>query len=242
MTGRVLVLAGTAMAREVCAAVADRDVVASLAGRTERPESYAVAVRVGGFGGERGLAAALDGVAAVLDATHPFAAGITASALAACAARGVPYLRLVQPGWEREPGWFRHADAEAAAAALPTGARVLLATGPGTVDAFLHRDLHIWCRRIDPAPRRAGVTWIVGRPPFAEVEERALLRRIAATHLVTKDSGGPRGKLDAAAALGVAVHVIARPPAPAGEETHDPSRAIAFVRAHAAPLPHHRDR
>jgi precorrin-6A/cobalt-precorrin-6A reductase len=79
-----------------------------------------------------------------------------------------------------------------------------------------------------------GVTWLVG-PPGADVAaEAAILRGHGITHLVTKDSGGPRAKLDAAASLGIAVHVIDRPPCAPGKETHDIDRAIAFVRAHAA--------
>lgn len=238
--GRVLILAGTSLARQVCAAVADRDVLASLAGVTQAPAPLGVATRTGGFGGEAGFVAALDGVSALLDATHPFAARITARAVRVCAARGLPYLRLVPPAWPRDPEWVYHADAETCARALPPGARAFLSTGPGSLDPFLGRGLRLWCRRIDPAPAREGVAWITGRPPFAEAEERALLDRLGVTDLVTKASGGGRAKLDAAGALGVAVHVIARPPSPGGEETNDIHRAIAFIRTHAASLPDHR--
>ncbi|PWJ20355.1 precorrin-6A/cobalt-precorrin-6A reductase [Jannaschia seohaensis] len=234
MRGSVLILAGTAEARAVCAAVRDLEVLASLAGATARPAALGVPTRVGGFGGEAGFAAALAGMAAVLDATHPYAARISERASRLCASRGLPYLRLMRAGWPARRGWRVHADAEAAARALPPGARVFLSVGPGSLAPFLGRGLHLICRRIDPAPPRSGVTWVIGRPPFPVEAEAALFRAHGITDLVTKDSGGPAAKLDAAEALGIAVHVIARPPPPPGEETDDIDRAIAFVRAHAA--------
>lgn len=239
--GRVLILAGTSLARRVCGAFEDLDVLASLAGVTEAPEPLGVPTRTGGFGGADGFAAALDGVAAVLDATHPFAARISARAVCVCAARGVPYLRLVAPSWERDAAWTYHPDAAVAAETLPPRARVFLSTGPGSLAPFLGRGMTLFCRRIDPAPVLVGMSWIVGRPPFAENDEHALFERLGITHLVTKESGGARAKLDAAASLGIAVHVIARPPSPGGKEIHDVRRAIAFVRQYAASLPDHRN-
>ena len=61
-------------------------------------------VRIGGFGGVEGLADWLRGtsVDAVVDATHPFAAGDHRQrGAAACAATGTPLLRLQRPGWTR---------------------------------------------------------------------------------------------------------------------------------------------
>ena len=235
-TGRVLLLAGTAEARALAARAGGLDVVARLAGRTEAPASLGVPTERGGFGGEAGARAALDGVAAVLDATHPFAVAISARTARLCAEREVPYLRYARPPFVRAPGWRVHAEAEAAAAALPQGARVLLAAGPGSLAPFLGRGLTLWCRRVDPAPAVAGVEWITGLPGDAAAEAD-LLRDLGVTHLVAKDSGGARGKLDAAGALGLAVHLIARPPAPPGAETHDLEAAWRFLEAHA----HHQD-
>ena len=235
--GRVLILAGTREARELCARAAGLDVLASLAGATAVPRPLGVPTRVGGFGGEAGFRAALDGVSAVVDATHPFAARISARTWRVCADLGVPMLRLARPAWPVEPDWHRHDDAHAASAALPRGARVFLATGPGALAPFLDRGLDLFCRRVDAAPPRDGVTWVVGGPG-TETEERALLARLDISHLVTKNAGGPRAKLDAAAALGIAVHVVERPAPAGGEETHDIARALAFVRRHAAPADH----
>ncbi|MEM8824652.1 MAG: precorrin-6A/cobalt-precorrin-6A reductase [Pseudomonadota bacterium] len=227
----VLVLAGTAEARAVLARVPGHSVLASLAGRTEKPVALGVPTRIGGFGGEAGFRAALADATAVLDATHPFAARMTERAVRLCGELGVPYLRLTRPGWGSVG--LRYPDERACARALPEGATVFLTTGPGSLPAFEGRGRALFCRRVDPAPARVGVTWIVGTPPFALEQEIETLERHGITDLVTKDSGGARAKLDAAAALGVAVHVIERPLNPGGEETHDIDRAAAFLRKHA---------
>ena len=237
MRARVLILAGTAEARQVCAAVRDRDVLASLAGATAEPASLGLLTRRGGFGGETGFRAALEDAAAVLDATHPFASAITARAVRVCRELRRPYLRLTRPPWAFRPGWRPASSTADVAARLSPDARVFLATGPGSLDAFAGRGLTLFCRRIDPAPDRSDVTWIVGRPPFAYAAEVALFCDLRITDLVTKNAGGPAAKLDAAEALGLVVHVIDRPPSAGGEETHDIERAIAFVRTHAAPRP-----
>ena len=235
----VLLLAGTAEARAVCEVAAREGlrVLASFAGRTRAP-SLPVPTRVGGFGGDAGLRSVLNGVGAVLDATHPFAATMSERAARLSAEAETPYLRLSRPPWPPEPHWRRHPDLEDAARALPPGARVFLATGCGGLAAFENRDLVLHCRRVDPAPPRPGIRWIVGPPGDAE-SEAALFRRLAITHLVLKNAGGAaRGKLVAARALGLAVHVVDRPPSPGGEEIHDIDRALRFLRRHAAP---HRD-
>ena len=234
MPARVLILAGTAEARALCGACAGLDVLASLAGATAHPADLGVPTRVGGFGGEAGFRAALAGVRAVLDATHPFAEAMTDRAVRVCGELGVPYLRLTRAGWPMERDWCRYGSAENVTAALRQEARVLLTTGPGSLESFIGRGLALWCRRVDRAPPKVGVEWIVGTPPFSLAEETALLRDLGITDLVTKNSGGPRAKLDAAGALGVRVHVIDRPVPAGGAETHDIAEALDFVRAHAA--------
>jgi precorrin-6A/cobalt-precorrin-6A reductase len=105
----VLVLGGTAEARELAAALdlrPDTRVISTLAGRVARPRLPAGEVRIGGFGGADGLAAYLgqERVGAVVDATHPFAERMSASAAAACARAGVPLLRLQRPPFRSEAG------------------------------------------------------------------------------------------------------------------------------------------
>jgi precorrin-6A/cobalt-precorrin-6A reductase len=135
VNGRVLLLGGTGEARRLAAAlVADGvDVVSSLAGATADPLLPAGEVRIGGFGGAAGLTAWLraEGVTAVVDATHPFAAAITGNAVAAAAGAGVALLRLQRPGWTAGPGddWRWVGTLAEAAAAVSGFARVFLTTG-----------------------------------------------------------------------------------------------------------------
>ena len=139
----ILVLGGTAEARELAAHLdgAGIRVTTSLAGRIANPRLPRGEVRVGGFGGPAALAdwLAAHRVAAVVDATHPFAERISASAARACPAAGVPLLRLERPSWSERPGdrWRRVPDLAAAAAVVPRlGRRVLLSTGRQGLAAF----------------------------------------------------------------------------------------------------------
>jgi precorrin-6A/cobalt-precorrin-6A reductase len=102
---RILILGGTGEARELAAELvaAGTDVLSSLAGRVSRPRLPDGAVRIGGFGGADGLAACLrdEGITHLVDATHPFAVGISANAALAAESAGVPRLVLRRPEWGR---------------------------------------------------------------------------------------------------------------------------------------------
>jgi precorrin-6A/cobalt-precorrin-6A reductase len=241
LPGPVLVLGGTAEARALAAALADAGVhvVSSLAGRVRDPALPAGEVRIGGFGGVEGLAAWLreHGVAAVVDATHPFASTMTAHAVSATAAVGVPLVVLCRPGWPPDPDWTWADSLPAAAAALPTlGKRVFLTTGRTSLAAFADLDLEFLVRCVDPPsgpmPRRVHV--LLSRGPFTVDGERSLMREHGVDVLVTKDSGGPltSAKLAAAREEGVTVLVVRRPPLPAGVEAVDTvEAALARLRA-----------
>ncbi len=97
------------------------DVLSSLAGRVERPRLPVGSVRIGGFGGVDGLRACALDFDAVVDATHPFSAQISANAAAACRSV-VPLLRLERPGWSDPAGrWTWVASHEEAAVGRPPG-------------------------------------------------------------------------------------------------------------------------
>ena len=226
---RVLVLGGTGEARALAAALAGRPgwrVVSSLAGRVSSPTLPAGEVRIGGFGGPAAMAGWItaEGLDAVVDATHPFAARITAAALAAAPAAGVPLLLLRRPGWTAGPGddWRRVPTVPAAAlavAALP--GPVLLTTGRGGLTSFAALPHRFVIRTVDPPdpPLPADAELVLGRGPYTEAGELDLMRRHGIRLLVTKDSGGDMtaAKLAAARALRVPVVMVDRPDVPGAE-------------------------
>ena len=225
-TGRVLVLGGTGEARRLATAlVADGvDVVSSLAGRVADPVLPPGEVRIGGFGGAAGLAEwlAANPVGAVVDATHPFAETMTASAADACARTGHPLLRLQRPGWTAQPGddWRWVDSLEGAAAAVAGFDCVFLTTGRQGLGAFAGLTAHCIVRSVDPPepPLPERTTVVLERGPFSLDDELALLREHAVQVLVSKDSGGhlTEAKLLAARELGVPVVLVRRPPLPPG--------------------------
>ena len=192
----------------------------SYAGRTEHPSAQAIPVRVGGFGGVEGLADHLkrEGVTHLVDATHPFAARISANAIAAAARAGVPLLALTRPEWVEGPGdrWIRVADTEQAIAALGTDpARAFLALGRQTIGDFAKAPQHFYLLRfVDAAaPTLPRHHLVVDRGPFTLAGELALLRDHRVEMIVAKNAGGSgaRAKLDAARKLGLPVVMIDRP-------------------------------
>ncbi len=226
----VLILGGTAEARALAKALVDAGVrvVSSLAGRVRDPALPVGEVRVGGFGGAAGLAAWVrdHDVAAVVDATHPFASTMTAHAVDACAATGVELVVLRRPGWPPEPDWIWAGSVPAAAALLPSlGKRAFLTTGRTSLAAFAGLDLEFLVRCVDPptGPLPHCVHVLLDRGPFTVDGERALLRDHGIDVLVTKDSGGSltSAKLAAAQVEGVQVLVVRRPPLPAGVDAVD---------------------
>lgn len=213
--------------------------MSSLAGRVRAPVLPAGPVRVGGFGGADGLRDWLrdNDIDVLVDATHPFAATMSAHAAAAAAAAGIPLLHLRRPGWTERPGdrWTRVPSLSAAAAGLR--GRVFLTIGRQGVGAFAGcAEPWFLIRAIDPPepPLPPRHELLLARGPFTLDDERALLRDRRIEVLVTKDSGGPdtAAKLDAARELGVPVVVVDRPPLPAGGEVvASVAAALEWLRA-----------
>jgi precorrin-6A/cobalt-precorrin-6A reductase len=222
----ILVLGGTGEARELAGALdaAGVHVTSSLAGRVSHPRLPAGAVRIGGFGGPDGLARWLTehGVVAVVDATHPFAERISASAASACPRADVPLLRLQRPGWREGPedDWHWVADLEQAADAIPSlGERVLLTTGRQGLPAFAGvRDAWFLVRCVEPPepPLPPRHELLLDRGPYTLDGELALMDEHQIELVVTKDSGGTltAAKLQAAHTRRLPVIVVRRPPRP----------------------------
>ncbi|SFO59407.1 precorrin-6A/cobalt-precorrin-6A reductase [Actinomadura madurae] len=233
---RVLILGGTAEARALAASLTDVHVVSSLAGRVSDPRLPVGEVHIGGFGGAEGLAAWLreHRIDRLVDATHPFAERMSASAARASEMTGVPLLALRRPGWHEEDGddWRRVPSLADAARALADDARVFLTTGRRGIPVFAARaDAWFLARSVDPPepPVPSNVHVLLARGPYTVDGERALIREHRLNVLVTKDSGGAmtRAKLTAAREAGIPVLMVDRPPLPAGVRTADDVAAAA---------------
>lgn len=229
---RVLILGGTAEAAALARALVDGfsdqlDITTSLAGRTRAPTALPGRVRSGGFGGAAAMADYLkeQQIAALIDATHPFAAQISANAQAACETANVPRLVLSRPSWSPRPGdnWSYFDTIEAAAENLTGfGRRAFLTVGVQELKPFAALQ-NIWFlvrlieQPTDPLPF-FDCKIIAGRGPFSVEREQALMASHKIEVLVTKASGGnaTAAKLAAARLLSLPVVLVRRPPAPAG--------------------------
>lgn len=240
---KVLLLAGTAEARILAAALSDLPGIvaeASLAGATRAPLPLGLPCRVGGFGGGPEFAAYLrdNRIGAVVDATHPFAAQMSERSWQICRDLGVPYVQVMRPPWEPGPGdlWTEIAREEDASAHILQPATVFLATGRQTLAQFA--DLghcRLICRQIDPPEGPfpfANGEFLVGRPPFSVEDEAALFTRLAIDWLVVKNSGGAasRSKLDAARRIRLPVLMLARPALLDAPQVESAAAALDWVR------------
>lgn len=225
---RVLLLGGTAEARALAARLhgdlEDVEVISSLAGRVPDPALPVGAVRIGGFGGVDGLVNWLraERVDAVVDATHPFAATMTAHAVDACRQLGLPYVVLSRPAWPHGGAIVVGSDVEAARVVVERGfSRVFLTTGRSGSAAFAAVDAWFLIRAVTAPdlaalPRRHEL--VLSRGPYRYDDELRLMSEHRIDALVTKNSGGglTHAKLEAAEALGVAVLMVDRPALPVG--------------------------
>ena len=240
---RILVLGGTAEASALAAKLAERsdiDAILSLAGRTSNPRPSPLPTQIGGFGGAVGLARWLTEhhTAAVVDATHPFAAAMSRNAVEACKRLGLPLLGLRRPPWRAQPGdrWIEVATMADAVPALGTAARrVFLTIGRLELAPFAAAPQHFYLvRSIEPVGDALPVPHVQSlqvRGPFDEAGERALLESEHIDIVVTKNSGGSAtyAKIAAARALGLPVVVVARPEKPAAEDVASVAAALEWI-------------
>jgi precorrin-6A/cobalt-precorrin-6A reductase len=221
---RILILGGTTEARRLAGALAlraDLDVILSLAGRTVDPAPQPVPVRTGGFGGAEGLARYLkdDAIDLLIDATHPFAARISANAVDAARRSGIAAFALRRPAWLPVEGdrWRPVLSVSEAITALgPSPLRVLLAIGRQEAHhanaAPIH---HYWVRSVDPVEpvlTVPEVTYIHAKGPFRLEDELATLRQYRIDAIIAKNSGGDAtyAKIEAARQLGIEVIMVER--------------------------------
>jgi len=201
------------------------EAIVSLAGRTAEPLPQAVPVRSGGFGGADGLASYLrdENIDVLVDATHPFAAAISANAVRAAESANVKLVALRRPPWEKVAGdnWIEVESVEQAVTALgETSKRAFLALGRNELQPFAGAPQHFYLVRsvdpVDPPLAVPDATYIAARGPFSETQDRDLLTRHKIEVLVAKNSGGAAtySKIAAARALGLPVVMLKRPALP----------------------------
>jgi precorrin-6A/cobalt-precorrin-6A reductase len=240
---RVLILGGTAEARRLAGRLAPRGdlaVTLSLAGCTAAPAAQGVPVRIGGFGGAQGLADYLGAarIDALIDATHPYAAMISANAARAAELTNVPLLALRRPPWLPIAGdvWIEVADVVGAVAALAVAPRrVFLALGRKELAPFAQAPQHHYLvRSVDPVDPPLAVphaVYVTGRGPFDEARDRALLQQHRIEVVVAKNSGGSAtyGKIAAARTLGLPVILLQRPALPQVVAVETVEDAVAWL-------------
>ncbi|HEY4317701.1 MAG TPA: precorrin-3B C(17)-methyltransferase [Herbaspirillum sp.] len=175
----------------------------------------------------------------LLDATHPFAAAMSAQLIALSAELGIPYLRYERPSGLRASSESAGADRQdgvelcdsmeqAAISAMARGRRIFLATGSKDLARFVqapgaHARQCAWFARVTAEPEFVQRALDLGIPrsrlcamqgPFSQAFNEALWRDWQIDCVVTKDAGDAGGygaKLAAARALGIPLIVVKRP-------------------------------
>jgi cobalt-factor III methyltransferase len=164
----------------------------------------------------------------LVDATHPYANIISEQLMGLSQELGIPYVRYERPSAMATGGSEVCATmAEAAERAMASGKRIFLATGSKDLSSFLqtpNANEYQWFARVTPEPEFIQRALDLGLPrshlcamqgPFSKDFNQALWRDWNIDCIVTKDSGaagGYQAKADAAAALGIPMLVVQRPP------------------------------
>lgn len=218
---RILLLGGVTEALAIARTLGPEHIY-SLAGVGRVPGDLQCQVRVGGYGGAEGLARFIreQRIGLLLDATHPYAAQISANAVAAAKSAGVPCWALRRPAWQPQPGddW-REIDGWAQLVeALRPFKRPLFTLGR---EPLQHLDEippgQFWTlRALEACPGNEHCEVIGARGPFLIEDERQLFARRQIDVLISKNSGSSatEPKLEVARERGLPVLVLKRPDLP----------------------------
>ena len=240
----IWIISGTQDGREIGAELADREMKKP---ETERREIMMTVVsqygkvlaahkglhiEVGRFKEEDMVRVIKEkGVTLILDASHPYAAIVSETALSACKKTGIDYVRYERaetPLPDYEKIYHAKDEFEAAVLAGKLGNSILLTTGSKTLATFVHakalQDKELWARVLpvssvlqmceDLGLRAKNILAIQG--PFSYEMNVAMIRDYHADVMVTKNGGlvgGSDTKLKAAMDEGISIIVIDRPKA-----------------------------
>ena len=215
---RILLLGGVTEALAIARTLGPQHIY-SLAGIGRVPTDLRCQVRVGGYGGAAGLAQFIreQGIDLLLDATHPYAAQISANAAQAARLCTIPCWALRRPAWQPQPGddWREVSDWSELIEALKPFQRPLFTLGR---EPLQHLDEipagQFWTlRALDVYPGNERSEVIGARGPFLIEDERALFERRRIDVLISKNSGSSatEPKLEVARERGVPVLILQRP-------------------------------
>ncbi len=236
----LLLLGGTADARRMAAKLHDRhiDVIYSVAGLVRQPVLECRVVS-GGFSQFGGLSRYIkqQQVTAILDATHPYAATMSGTALKEAKANNIPCWRFTRLPWQVEKGdnWLKFDDWLTMLPALTKKSSILLTAGQVKacyLNLLLNHQV-ILRTAVQPTYELPNnVKWIKAIGPFGITEERRLLRQYKVDVMVSKNSGGEAviAKIQAARELNVPVFMLTRPEIKAVDKNFDDIEAcLAYV-------------
>ncbi len=214
--------------------------------RSLYPVSSSVRVWLGKLDRDRvGSFLQQEAIAAIVDASHPYAVEISRLSVETARKYNLPYLRYERPAVELPPGVVRRSSVEDLLGGSDLdGERVLLTIGYRFLAQFRsYHDRAVLFARILPsivalnAAIEAGFgndRIIALRPPVSAALETALWQQWQISTVVTKASGRAGGedvKYTVAQKLGVKLVVLDRPTCHYPQQTESLETAIAFCQS-----------
>jgi len=220
---KILILGGTADARKIAVKLlkAQHNVIYSVAGLVRLPNLDCKVIS-GGFRQYGGLDDYLtdEFIDAVVDATHPYAIKMTATAVDVCERLALPYFRYARPPWRAKPEdeWIKVESLASLIEKCAAFDNPLLTTGQLTqqqLDEIARNSAKVTYRTAAPsqASLTDNVNWLKALGPFAFEDELALMLRLKTDVLVSKNAGGDAtyAKIVAARELKIPVIMCNRP-------------------------------
>ncbi len=221
----ILVLGGIAESKRITHQLIERghEVTYSIVGLVRQPD-LRCALHIGGFSsqdktGAEGLGSYCleHKIDLLLDATHPYAVGISANAVVAAKNAHIDCWRYTRPGWDATgyKNWHDFDHWDDLFPQISDFQHPFFTTGASILEQLDRRPARqqwiIRCARELPAID--GIITINAIGPFNYEDELSLMRQYNVDVLISKNSGYPRlaDKLDAARSLGIPVFVQRRP-------------------------------
>ncbi|MBP0016223.1 MAG: cobalt-precorrin-6A reductase [Cyanobacteria bacterium SBLK] len=180
-------------------------------------------------------------IAAVVDASHPYARSISQNAIAASTALNIPYLRYERPSLEAGENIEVRSFEELIEGDYLRDRRVLLTVGCKALSYFQSwQERAVLFARVLPAVNSLETAIAAGfspnrlialRPPISTDLEESLWRQWRIDLVVTKASGRAGGeeiKRSVAAKLAIPLLVVARPPVPYPRQTANLEEILTF--------------